>query len=93
MRDHDCDTSSPMPDNIDLLKRLNDASLSFTEAELDAIIHDEFFKAQSLDSDIIDAALTRRMQLNGIAFDEVSIQKERERMIYDILKEIFKAEK
>lgn len=91
MQDHSCGTSTPASDRNDLLKRLNDAGQSFTGAELDAIIHGEFFKVQALDSEIVDAALTRRMQLNGIALDEVSIQKERERMIYEILKKIFNA--
>ena len=77
-----------------LLQKLNDPVHAFSQAELDAIIHDEFFNdAQPMDSDIVDAALTRRMQLNGIAFDELSVQKERERMIYDVLKEIFKQHK
>lgn len=81
-------------DKKTLLHKLNDSSHAFSQAELDAIIHDEFFnEAQPMDSDIVDAALTRRMQLNGIAFDDLSVQKERERMIYEVLKEIFKTGK
>lgn len=79
-------------DKKTLLQKLNNPNHVFSQAELDAIIHNEFFnETQPMDSDIVDAALTRRMQLNGIAFDDVSIQKERERMIYSVLKEIFKA--
>lgn len=91
MQDHSRGASNPASNRNDLFKRLNDAGQSFTEAELDAIIHSEFFKAQALDSEIVDAALTRRMQLSRISLDAVSIQKERERMIYEILKEIFNA--
>ena len=83
-----------MNDKKMLLQRLLDANESFTVGELDEIIHNEFFNSsQPMDSDIVDAALSRRMQLNGIVLDDLYVQKERERMIYEVLKEVFRANK
>ena len=83
-----------MNDKKMLLQRLLDANESFTVGELDEIIHNEFFNSsQPMDSDIVDAALSRRMQLNGIVLDDLSVQKERERMIYEVLKEVFRVNK
>ena len=77
-----------------LLQRLLDTDESFTVGELDEIIYNEFFNSsQPMDSDVVDAALSRRMQLNGIVLDDLSVQKERERMIYEVLKEVFRANK
>ena len=83
-----------MSDKEVLLQKLQNANESFTVGELDEIIYNEFFNSsQPMDSDVVDAALSRRMQLNGIVLDDLSVQKERERMIYEVLKEVFRANK
>lgn len=75
-----------------LLKALEDLSRSFTKAELDTIIYDEFFNgAKAFNMDVVDAALRRKMQLEGLAINKESVQKEREHMIYEVIKEIFKS--
>jgi len=77
-----------------LLEALNDVAHLFTKGELEAIINNEFFNDENcLNTDIVDAAVTRLLLLEGIELNEATLQQSRERMIYGVLKKIFKPEK
>ena len=67
-----------------------DTEWEFTQAELQKIIHREFFEDETpLDAGLVDAAVARLLLLDGIPLNADTLQCEREKMIYDILKEIF----
>ncbi|MBQ8618159.1 MAG: hypothetical protein IJ418_11730, partial [Clostridia bacterium] len=57
-------------------------------------IHREFFEDKNpLDAGIVDAAVARLLLLDGVELNANTLQRERERMIYGVLKEIFKPER
>jgi len=63
----------------------------FTRSELEQIIHNEFFNDDNpLDAGLVDVAVARLLLLDGIELNEDAMQRERERMIYGVLKQIFK---
>ena len=73
---------------------LEDVSRSFDKDELDRIIHEEFFNEEApFCSEIVDAAIRRRLLMDGIALDDDTMQRKREQLIYGVLKEIFKTDK
>lgn len=78
-------------DKASLLNALTDTDRPFTRDELESVIHIEFFNDENpLDSDLVDAAISRIMLLEGKVPNADTMQKEREQMIYRILKEILK---
>ena len=78
-------------DKASLLKALADADHPFTKDELEAIINNEFFNDDNqLDTGLVDAAVMRMLLLDGIELNEATLQQERERMIYGVLKRILK---
>lgn len=83
-----------MIDKAALLEALADTDHPFTKDELEEIINREFFNDDNpLDADLVDAAVTRLLLLEGSALDEMTLQQERERMIYGVLKKILKPKK
>ena len=87
----------PAPDLADkaaIQSIISDPEWEFTRAELQAIIHREFFEdANPLDMDLVDAVVSRLLLLDGVELNADTLQREREKMIYSVLKEIFKKEK
>lgn len=82
-----------IPSQSELLKALEDTDQAFSRDELTRIINDQFFNDEiPLDIDLVDAAVVRMLLLDGVALNEVNLQRERERMIYGILKNILKPE-
>ena len=78
-------------DKAALAQTLADQGRSFSREELEEIIQNEFFNDDNpLDIDIVDAALARLMLLDGIPLNEVSLQRQREEMIYGVFKKIMK---
>ena len=81
-------------DKASLLKALADTDHPLTKDELEAIIENEFFNDDnSLDIDLVDAAVMRMLLLEGVELNEATLQQERERMIYGVLKKILKSER
>ena len=73
---------------------LADRNWSFTKEELDAIIRNEFFDdANPLDIELVDLVVTRTLLLKGIKPNDDLLQKEREKMISDVLRELLKFNK
>lgn len=72
-----------------LQAQLADMTNSFTQAELQAIIHGEFFDDRnSLNVEIVNAALMRLIRLKGLDPDDAMLQNERELLVYNVLKQI-----
>ena len=77
----------------ELLKALEDTDREFSRDELTRIINNQFFNDElPLDVDVVDAAVVRMLLLDGVTLNEMTLQRERERMIYGILKNILKSE-
>ena len=69
---------------------LADMSQPFSKEDLEEIIHNEFFsESNPLDCELLEAVIRRKLSMEGVSFDAVTLEKERERMIYRILGEIF----
>ena len=87
----------PVPDLADkaaIRAIIADTEWEFTRAELQEIIHREFFEDKNpLDAGIVDAAVARLLLLDGVELNANTLQRERERMICGVLKEIFKLER
>lgn len=87
----------PAPDLTDkaaIRAIIADIEWEFTRAELQKIIHWEFFEDENpLDTELVDAAAARLLLLDGVKLNVDTLQREREKMIYGVLKEIFKPEK
>ena len=93
-----CDGSSrglaSVQDKCELRTVLADRNWSFTKEELDAIIRNEFFDdANPLDIELVDLVVTRTLLLKGIQPNDDLLQKEREKMISDVLRELLKFNK
>ena len=93
-----CDGSSrglaSVQDKGELQTVLADRNWSFTKEELDAIIRNEFFDdANPLDIELVDLVVTRTLLLKGIQPNDDLLQKEREKMISDVLRELLKFNK
>lgn len=81
-------------DKDELRTMLTDKNWSFTKEELDAIIHNEFFNdANPLDIELVDLVVTRTLLLKGIQPNDDLLQKEREKMISEVLRELLKLKK
>lgn len=91
------DKKLPAPELTDksaIRKIMSDMEWEFTRAELQEIIHREFFEDENpLDAGLVDAAIARLLILDGIDLNADTLQRERERMIYGILKEILRPQK
>ena len=87
----------PAPDSTDkaaIRAIIADTEWEFTRAELQQISHREFFEDENpLDAGLVDTAVARLLLMDGIELNANTLQREREKMIYDVLKEIFKLEK
>lgn len=80
-----------LTDKAAIREIIEDKEWEFTRAELQMIIHREFFEDENpLDMELIDAAVTRLLLLEGIEINADILQREREKMIHDVLKEVFK---
>ena len=83
-----------MTDKAALLEALADTDHSFTKDELEEVINNEFFNDDNpLDTDLVDASVTRMLLLEGTTLDETVLQQERKRMIYGILRKILQLRK
>lgn len=86
------DHKRPAPeltDKVAIRKIIPDMEWEFTRAELQEIIHREFFEdANPMDAGLVDAAIARLLILDGIELNADTLQRERERIVYGILKEI-----
>lgn len=81
-------------DKDELRTMLADKNWSFTNEELDAIIHNEFFNdANPLDIELVDLVVTRTLLLKGIQPNDDLLQREREKMISEVLRELLKRKK
>lgn len=81
-------------DKTALRDALLDTGHAFTKDELARIIDNEFFNdANPLDDDLVEAAIARMLLLDGVTLDEGTMQRERERMIYGVLKKIVRGDK
>lgn len=81
-------------DKDELQAMLADKDWSFTAEELDAIIHNEFFNdANPLDIELVDLVITRVLLLKGMQPNDDLLQKEREKMISEVLRELLKRKK
>lgn len=91
------DKKQPAPELTDkaaIRAIMADTEWEFTRAELQEIIHREFFEDENpLDAGLVDAAIARLLILDGIDLNADTLQRERERMIYGILKEILHPKK
>ncbi len=87
----------PVPDLADKLAIraiIADTEWEFTRAELQEIIHREFFEDENpLDAGLVDAAIARQLILDDIDLNADTLQRERERMVCCILNKIFNAKK
>jgi len=86
------DERRPAPeltDKASIRKMIPDMKWEFSRAELQEIIHREFFDDENpLDAGLVDAAIARLLILDGIDLQADTLQRERERIVYGILKEI-----
>lgn len=77
-----------------LLNKLKDLTWAFTKDELEAVINNEFFNDEnSLNTDLVDAAVSRLLLLEGIDLNEATLQQARENMISGVFKRILKPKK
>ena len=77
-----------------LLEALKDKAHLFTKDELEAIINNEFFNDEnSLDANLVDAAIARMILLEGADPNEATLQQARESMICNVLKKLLKPKK
>lgn len=87
----------PAPDLTDkaaIRAIIADIEWEFTRAELQEIIHREFFEDENpLDAGLVDTAVARLLLMDGIELNADTLQREREKMIYGVLNEIFKRKK
>ncbi len=84
-------TFGGLQDKAALLNALTDTNRQFTRNELEAIIQNEFFNDEnSLDSDLVNAAVSRIILLAGNTLNKDTLQQEREQMIHGVLKKILK---
>ena len=66
----------------------------FSIAELQAIIQNEFFNDENtLDAELVDAALVRLLRMYGKKVDKTGIQRERELLICDLLRRLVENQK
>lgn len=78
-------------DRAALLQILGDTDRMFSRDELTDIISDQFFNdATPLDVALVDAAIARMLLIDGVELNQVSMQRERESLIYGVLKRILK---
>lgn len=83
-----------LDDKAGIRSIIADMDWEFSRDELQCIIHNEFFNdANPLDTGLVDAAIARLMLMDGIDLNADTLQRERERMIYGILKDIFNQQK
>lgn len=83
-----------LDDKAGIRSIIADMDWEFSRDELRSIIHNEFFNdANPLDAGLVDAAIARLMLMDGIDLNADTLQMERERMIYGILKDIFNQQK
>ena len=76
-----------VPDKTTLRKMLGDYRWTFSIAELQAIIQNEFFNDENtLDAELVDAALTRLLCMYGKSTDEATMKREREALIRAVLR-------
>lgn len=76
-----------MPNRAILREMLADSHWTFSIAELEAIIQNEFFDdANALDAELVDAALTRLLCMYGKSTDEETMKREREALIRAVLR-------
>lgn len=76
-------------DNAKILKALTNDNMIFTVKQLEQIIHDEFFCDDNpLDTQVVDAALTRIMHLDKEEVTGESLQAKREKMMRRVFAEI-----
>ncbi len=76
-----------------LKSALADMDWEFSKDELSNIIENEFFNDENeLDTALVDLAIARTLLLDGVSLDEATLQQERERMIYGVLKRILRPE-
>lgn len=81
-----------LDDKADLRQKIADTDWSFTHAKLQSIIWNEFFNDENeLDGGLVDAAIARLLLLDGIDINAATLQRERERMIYGVIRQILKA--
>lgn len=81
-------------DKDELRTMLADKYWTFTAEELDVIIHNEFFNdANPLDIELVDLVITRVLLLKGMQPNDDLLQKEREKMISEVLRELLKFNK
>lgn len=81
-------------DKLILRQQIADVDCLFDRAELHSIIRNEFFNDENkLDSGLVDAAIARLLLLDGIDLNAETLQRERERMIYRIIKDIVQTDK
>lgn len=87
-------TAPPLTDKAAVRAIISDMEWEFSRSELSEIIRREFFDDQNaLDAGLVDAAIARLLLLDGIDLDADTMQREREKIISSILKEIFKTNK
>ena len=76
-----------VPDKTTLREMLGDYRWTFSIAELQAIIQNEFFNDENtLDAELVDAALTRLLCMYGKSTDEETMKREREALIRAVLR-------
>ena len=83
-----------VPDKTTLRKMLGDYRWTLSIAELQAIIQNEFFNDENtLDAELVDAALVRLLRMYGKKVDKTGIQRERELLICDLLRRLVENQK
>ncbi len=84
--------SLDLNDKNGLRQKIADVEWVFTHAELQTIIRNEFFNDENeLDGGLVDAALARLLLLDGIDINAQTLQRERERMIYSVIRQILRS--
>ena len=80
-------------DKAVLKAKLASLDWEFTKGELAEMIENEFFNdTNGLDTALVDLAVARMLLLDGISLDDATLQQEREKMIYGVLRRILKPE-
>lgn len=91
------DQKRPTPELTDkgaIREIVPDMEWEFSRTELQEIIHREFFEDENpMDACLVDAAIARLLILDGIEISADSLQRERERIICGVLKEILQTKK
>lgn len=83
-----------VPDKTTLREMLGDYRWTFSIAELQAIIQNEFFNDENtLDAELVDAALVRLLRMYGKKVDKTGIQRERELLVCDLLRRLVENQK